>query len=202
MHLVCTLLRISTLAAAPLKPLFVTPRLAGNSYIRNWTNREGLSEQLPCRSAKVKISSVFLCQIKVSWIWREILVKFSVLRFPGFGCARENSPKFHVKNGVKNGKFHANFTLLGRSAEGLGRKAPPTLSRPSWHAQRWMSVLWWHHTKGVLCPCMRGQNFWKEAALARENNKMFNLKSWTPSTPLKPVPPPLTFGPGLVCFIS
>ena len=27
------------------------------------------------------------------------------------------SPTFHVKNGVKNGKFHANFTLLGRSAE-------------------------------------------------------------------------------------
>ena len=30
---------------------------------------------------------------------------------------RKISPKFHVKNGVKNGKFHANFTLLGRSAE-------------------------------------------------------------------------------------
>ena len=25
--------------------------------------------------------------------------------------------KFHFKNGVKNRKFHANFTLLGRSAE-------------------------------------------------------------------------------------
>ena len=30
---------------------------------------------------------------------------------------RKISPKFHVKNGMKNGKFHANFTLLGRSAE-------------------------------------------------------------------------------------
>ena len=30
---------------------------------------------------------------------------------------RKISPKFHVKSGVKNGKFHANFTLLGRSAE-------------------------------------------------------------------------------------
>ena len=29
------------------------------------------------------------------------------------------SPKFHVKNGVKNGIFHANFTLPGRSAESL-----------------------------------------------------------------------------------
>ena len=30
---------------------------------------------------------------------------------------RKISPKFHVKNGVKNGQFHANFTLLGRSAD-------------------------------------------------------------------------------------
>ena len=27
------------------------------------------------------------------------------------------SPKFHVENGAKNGKSHASFTLLGRSAE-------------------------------------------------------------------------------------
>ena len=37
--------------------------------------------------------------------------------FQGLGVRRKISPKFHVKNGVKNGKFHANFTLLGRSAE-------------------------------------------------------------------------------------
>ena len=30
---------------------------------------------------------------------------------------RKISPKFHVKNGVKNGKFHANFTLPGRNAD-------------------------------------------------------------------------------------
>ena len=30
---------------------------------------------------------------------------------------RKISPKFHVKNGVKNGTFHANFTLLERSAD-------------------------------------------------------------------------------------
>ena len=68
-----------------------------------------LSEQLPCRSAEVKNFSVFLCQ-RCREIWREILVKFSALRFPGFGCATENftkisrqkrcekreiSPKFH-----------------------------------------------------------------------------------------------------------
>ena len=38
---------------------------------------------------------------------------------------RKISPKFHVKNGAKNGKFHAKFTLLGRSddlKEGRGTK--------------------------------------------------------------------------------
>ena len=47
------------------------------------------SEQLPCRSAEVKFFSVFLCQ-NCREIWREILVKFSALRFPEFGCATEN----------------------------------------------------------------------------------------------------------------
>ena len=54
-----------------------------------------ISEQLPCRSAEVKIFSVFLCQ-RCREVWGEILVKFSVLRFPGFG--------------VCDGKFHQNFT--------------------------------------------------------------------------------------------
>ena len=50
------------------------------------------SEQLPCRSAEVKFFSVFLCQ-RCREIWGEILVKFSVLRFPGFGRATENFTK-------------------------------------------------------------------------------------------------------------
>ena len=50
------------------------------------------SEQLPCRSAEVKFFSVFLCQ-RCREFWREILVKFSALRFPGFGCATENFTK-------------------------------------------------------------------------------------------------------------
>ena len=73
------------------------------------------SEQLPCRSAEVNIFSAFSLP-KVSRNWRAILVKFSVLRFP-LGVRGIISPKFHVENGVKNGKFHASFTLLGRSAE-------------------------------------------------------------------------------------
>ena len=37
--------------------------------------------------------------------------------FQGLGFRGKLSPKFHAKNGVKNGKFHAIFTLLGRGAE-------------------------------------------------------------------------------------
>ena len=47
-----------------------------------------MSKQLPCRSAEVKFFSA-KGVVKFG-------VKFSVLRFPGFGCAREN--------------FHQNFT--------------------------------------------------------------------------------------------
>ena len=53
---------------------------------------ERFSEQLPCRSVEVKFFSVFLCQ-KCREIWREFLVKFFALRFPGLGCAAENFTK-------------------------------------------------------------------------------------------------------------
>ena len=66
----------------------------------------------------MKFFSVFLCQ-RCREIWREILVKFSVLRFPGFGCARENFTKISRQKRCGNGKFHANFTLLGRSADNM-----------------------------------------------------------------------------------
>ena len=45
---------------------------------------------------------------------------------------REVSPKFHLKNGVKNGKFHANFTLLGRSADVLQHSVPRRVLRRFW----------------------------------------------------------------------
>ena len=41
--------------------------------------------------------------------------------FQGLGVRRKISPKFHVKNG----KFHANFTLLGRSADISDPPIPP-----------------------------------------------------------------------------
>ena len=71
------------------------------------------SEQLPCRSAEVKFFSPFFSAKDVV----KFGVKFSVLRFPGFGCATEHFTKFHARNGVRNGQFHANFTLPGRSAD-------------------------------------------------------------------------------------
>ena len=74
------------------------------------------SEQLPCRSAEVKFFSVFLCQ-RCREIWREILVKFSALRFPRFGCAAENFTKISRQKRCEKRKFHENFTLLGRSAD-------------------------------------------------------------------------------------
>ena len=69
-------------------------------------------------ATRANFFSVFLCQ-RCGDIWREIFgAIFCVLRFPGFGCPnRKISPTFHPKNGVKNGKFHAKFTLRGHGAD-------------------------------------------------------------------------------------
>ena len=71
-----------------------------------------LSEQLPCRSAEVKIFSVFLCQ-RCREIWREILVKFSALRFPGFGCATENFTKISRQKRCGERKISRKFHSAG-----------------------------------------------------------------------------------------
>ena len=65
-----------------------------------------MSEQLSCRSAEVKIFSFFLCQ-RCREIWREILVKFSALCFPGFGCATENFTKKRCEKRKSSHKFHS-----------------------------------------------------------------------------------------------
>ena len=101
---------------------------------------ETVSEQLPCRSAEVNFFAVFLCQ-RCREIWREILVNFSCYVFQGLGVRWKISPKFHVKNGVKNGKFHANFTLLGRSAETVGRQLLPRDIKAS-RRVLWVPLLW------------------------------------------------------------
>ena len=49
--------------------------------------------------------------------------------FQGLGARRKISPKFHVKNGVKNGRFHANFTLLVRSADLRPRSLGPATTQ-------------------------------------------------------------------------
>ena len=71
-----------------------------------------MSEQLPCRSAEVKIFSVFLCQ-KCREIWREIWVKFSVLRFPGFRCAAENFTKISRQKRREKRKISRKFHSAG-----------------------------------------------------------------------------------------
>ena len=71
-----------------------------------------LSGQLPCRSAEVNFFSVFLCQ-SCREIWREILVKFSVLRFPGFGCATENFTKISRQKRCEKRKISRKFHSAG-----------------------------------------------------------------------------------------
>ena len=83
------------------------------SIHENCKNR--VSEQLPCRSAEVKFFSVFLCQ-RCREIWREILVKFSVLCFPGFGCARENSTKISRQRRCEKRKISRKLHSAGGAA--------------------------------------------------------------------------------------
>ena len=70
------------------------------------------SEQLPCRSAEVNYFSIFLCQ-RCREIWREIMVKFSVLCLPGFGCARENFTKISRQKRCEKRKISRKFHSAG-----------------------------------------------------------------------------------------
>ena len=70
------------------------------------------SEQPPCRSAEVRFFSVFLCQ-RCREIRREILVKFSALRFPGFGCATENFTKISRQKRCEKRKISRKFHSAG-----------------------------------------------------------------------------------------
>ena len=69
-------------------------------------------EQLPCRSAEAKFFSVFLCQ-RCREIWREILVKFSVLCVSGFGCATENFTKISRQKRCEKRKISRKFHSAG-----------------------------------------------------------------------------------------
>ena len=64
--------------------------------------------------------------------------------FQGLGVWRKISPKFHVKNGVKNGKFHANFTLPGRSAFNILSLGGQNRQSPIASVQRTQSALAGH----------------------------------------------------------
>ena len=60
----------------------------------------------------MKFFSVFLCQ-KCREIWREIWVKFSVLRFPGFRCAAENFTKISCQKRCEKRKISRKFHSAG-----------------------------------------------------------------------------------------
>ena len=103
----------SKMSGKPNKGRFINLCLC--RAFRSFSTGSPMSEQLPCRSAQVKIFSVFLCR-RCREIWREILGwKFPRYVFQGLGVRGKISLKFHFKNGAKNRKFHANFT--GRSAD-------------------------------------------------------------------------------------
>ena len=89
------------------------------------------SGQLPCRSVEVKNFSVFLCK-RCREISREILVQFSVRRFPGFGCARENFTKIsHQKTVWKTENFtHISLCWGTNSFPGQSREVVYVYSEP------------------------------------------------------------------------
>ena len=50
-------------------------------------------------------------------------MKFSACYiFQALASESENFTKYHAQNGLRNGKFHANFNLLGRGAEKITSK--------------------------------------------------------------------------------
>ena len=86
--------------------------------------------QLPCRSAEVKFLSVFLCQ-RCREIWREILVKFTALRFPGFRCATENFTKISRQKR----RERTQISLCWGAAALMRWQAPSRASLPVTHSQ-------------------------------------------------------------------
>ena len=104
------------------------------------------SEQLPCRSAEVKNFSVFLCQ-RCREIWREVLVKFSALRFPGFGCATENFTKASRQKRCEKRKISRKFHSAGSLNGCLGateRGAWRGVGREGWQRVGERLAQGWH----------------------------------------------------------
>ena len=80
----------------------------------------------------MKIVSVFLCQ-RCRELWREILVKFSVLRFPRLGCATENFTKVSRQKRCEKRKISRKFHSAGGAVLKIyssPQNSPQTPSRP------------------------------------------------------------------------
>ena len=88
----------------------------------------------------------------------------------------ENFTKISRQNGVKNRKFHANFTLLGRSADIPFKKLGLRNDFPEkWGVAKGSSVSWAANFKGDKNPNCKLSNGWsrsyrgdKTAAFCRE----------------------------------
>ena len=71
----------------------------------------------------MKFFSVFLCQ-RCREILREILVKFSVLRFPEFGCATKNFTKISRRKRREKRKISRKFHSAGAHRCLIAKHAP------------------------------------------------------------------------------
>ena len=85
--------------------------------------KNNLKRFLGCRSAELKIFSVFLCQ-RCREIWREILVTFFALHFPGFGCATENFNKISRQKTVWKKKRRISREFHSAGAQRWWAKSP------------------------------------------------------------------------------
>ena len=96
--------------------------------IRDWDNSGQLGPQKALRKQtqhtlwvfKQSLTLILLQKYRQNRCPAEVRSEIlRTARFPGFGCPkRKISQIFTAKNGVKNGKFHANFTLLGGGGGG------------------------------------------------------------------------------------
>ena len=92
----------------------------------SWLGKKSFEQNSLCRRATLT-KGVVRFGVKFWW-------NFPCYVFQGLGVRREISPKCHVKNGVKNGKFHAKITLLGQNV--LPKNCFFRLLLPSWNKDR------------------------------------------------------------------
>ena len=104
-------LSLLLLHAVANPPYDAPPSFGFNEKVRAATLQKCGSENFPR----------FLCQ-RCRELWRKILVKFSVLRFPGFGCARENFTNTSRQKRCGKRKISRKFHSAGAPLKSQGKK--------------------------------------------------------------------------------